>query len=202
MPFDAAETERLVRQYAPYVHWVLNRKFNLTSRDPNYDDCYQVGWLAVYRGLEQFNENLGIELSTYLTAAIRNNVNRELVLARRHGFKRVEGAKKLQPLSLSLRLDPDKPHSVTLADLIPDRDWLPEQPCSTDYMERLFQRLSPRAAYIMRQYFVSGYTMAEIGAELKITRSRTQQIIEKSLKSLRLHLTRTLSADELASLIL
>ena len=64
---DVALRNEIVERYL-YIAAVLAKKF--VGRGVDYDDLYQVASLALIKGVERFDETLGLQFSTYITPTI------------------------------------------------------------------------------------------------------------------------------------
>ncbi len=68
---DVALRNEIVEQYL-YIAAVLAKKF--VGRGVDYDDLYQVASLALIKGVERFDETLGLQFSTYITPTITGEI--------------------------------------------------------------------------------------------------------------------------------
>ena len=68
---DVALRNEIVERYL-YIAAVLAKKF--VGRGVDYDDLYQVASLALIKGVERFDETLGLQFSTYITPTITGEI--------------------------------------------------------------------------------------------------------------------------------
>lgn len=68
---DVALRNQIVEKYL-YIAAVLAKKF--VGRGVEYDDLYQVASLALIKGVERFDETLGLQFSTYITPTITGEI--------------------------------------------------------------------------------------------------------------------------------
>lgn len=68
---DIALRNQIVEKYL-YIAAVLAKKF--VGRGVEYDDLYQVASLALIKGVERFDESLGLQFSTYITPTITGEI--------------------------------------------------------------------------------------------------------------------------------
>lgn len=68
---DVALRNEIVEKYL-YIASVLAKKF--VGRGVEYDDLFQVASLALIKGVERFDETLGLQFSTYITPTITGEI--------------------------------------------------------------------------------------------------------------------------------
>ena len=68
---DQALRNEIVEKYL-YIAAVLAKKF--VGRGVDYDDLYQVASLALIKGVERFDETLGLQFSTFITPTITGEI--------------------------------------------------------------------------------------------------------------------------------
>ena len=68
---DVNLRNQIVEKYL-YIASVLAKKF--VGRGVDYDDLYQVASLALIKGVERFDETLGLQFSTYITPTITGEI--------------------------------------------------------------------------------------------------------------------------------
>lgn len=68
---DIALRNQIVEKYL-YIASVLAKKF--VGRGVEYDDLYQVAALALVKGVDRFDETLGLQFSTFITPTITGEI--------------------------------------------------------------------------------------------------------------------------------
>lgn len=68
---DKAARDKIVEKYL-YVAQILAKKF--VGRGIEYDDLYQVASLALFKGVDRFNPDLGLEFTTFITPTITGEI--------------------------------------------------------------------------------------------------------------------------------
>lgn len=68
---DIRIRNEIVEKYL-YIAAVIAKKF--VGRGVDYDDLYQVASLALIKGVERFDESLGLQFSTYITPTITGEI--------------------------------------------------------------------------------------------------------------------------------
>lgn len=68
---DKALRDKIVEKYL-YVAQILAKKF--VGRGIEYDDLYQVASLALFKGVDRFNPDLGLEFTTFITPTITGEI--------------------------------------------------------------------------------------------------------------------------------
>lgn len=68
---DIALRNKIVEQYI-YIAAMIAKKF--VGRGVEYDDLYQVASLALMKGVDRFDENVGVKFSTFITPTITGEI--------------------------------------------------------------------------------------------------------------------------------
>jgi len=68
---DKAARDKIVEKYL-YVAQILAKKF--VGRGIEYDDLYQVASMALFKGVDRFNPDLGLEFTTFITPTITGEI--------------------------------------------------------------------------------------------------------------------------------
>lgn len=68
---DASARDKIVEKYL-YVAQILAKKF--VGRGIEYDDLYQVASLALLKGIDRFDPDMGIEFTTFITPTITGEI--------------------------------------------------------------------------------------------------------------------------------
>lgn len=68
---DRAARDKIVEKYL-YVAQILAKKF--VGRGIEYDDLYQVASMALLKGVDRFNPDLGLEFTTFITPTITGEI--------------------------------------------------------------------------------------------------------------------------------
>jgi RNA polymerase sigma factor (sigma-70 family) len=149
-----AEHERL-------VHWVVRRQWLGTL---SYSAAVQVGRIALWRALQQYDPRRGYTFSTYAVPAIERALWRAVAQAHPH------------PQEV---LTPHAPQAAPDLDEIIESAWIAEA------LSELLTRLPPRLyAVIVARYGLNGempHTFAAIGRMLGGTRQRAHQLHAEAL---------------------
>lgn len=95
---DVALRNQLAEHYL-YIAEILAKKF--VNRGVEYDDLYQVASLALIKGIERFNPDMGMQFTTFITPTITGEIknyfrdkSRAIKLPRRLASLRAEVRKK------------------------------------------------------------------------------------------------------------
>ncbi len=158
--------DRLAASNMRLVAWVVKQHFPHVLGTDAYDDVLQEGAVALLRAAEYFDPSRGVKFSTYATRAIWGQVAR---------FLQAEGRR---PMTL-----PFGPESEP-ADGRPG----PGEGVDADLpgrVEAALARLPERHRHVIQARFWGGKTLAEAGAELRVTRERARQLEALGLAELR-----------------
>lgn len=93
---DIALRNRIAEQYL-YVAEILAKKF--AGRGVEYDDLYQVASLALVKGIERFDPDLGMQFVTFITPTITGEIKNYF----RDRSRLVKYPRKLTQLSAAIR---------------------------------------------------------------------------------------------------
>lgn len=166
-----------------------------------WQDLMQAGWLGVNHAAERFDHSRGFKFSTYAQWWIRTFIQREVMNTRRTVRVPVhaqEGAYNrgeriiLDALSLNAPLDASNPDAEWIDLLRSESD--PEAEAElADMAERIDAALGclqPAERRAIRGRFWRDHTLAEIGADVGVSRERIRQRAADGLRTLRRRLER------------
>jgi RNA polymerase primary sigma factor len=175
-----AVKNQIIRAYLRLVVSIAKKQ---SDPSRNLFELVSDGNLGLIRAVEKFDFGRGFRFSTYATKAITRQFARSIPQERRRHHRFVTGFEKLLKAAVDHRAE------ETTCESDPRMNWRA--------VAGLLGRLSDRE----RQVLVSRYglggarvqTLAQLGAELGITRQRVLQIESRALETLRTHLESTQS---------
>lgn len=146
----------------------------------NADEWYDILALACCKGVAVFDFKSNTAISTYLYKCMKNAYLNELRYL--HSSKRFE---LLSTVSLDSPVTSDDIEHCTYADIIPTSEdiitFKLEAMNDLKFLHTLKLKLTDQE-YLVLQYLISGYRQCEICKLLKLSRSRTSQIVHQIRK--------------------
>lgn len=183
--------EKLVVENLNLVPFVFNKYYQQFRRSPDYEDILSLGYIGLIKAAEKFNPSKNNRFSTWAAYHIRSEIN--TYFKKRKALKR-----EAKVISLDEEVnDKDKERGhylrerkATNHEAISAPDYRLNNIENKLIAEELLLTLDERERTIIYMYFWLGLSDSQIGKHFKLTRKRISQIINTSLKKLRLSLDR------------
>jgi RNA polymerase sigma factor (sigma-70 family) len=172
----------LVEQYQYVPKWVLK---HFRHRPSDRDDLEQTALIALMKAAVEFDPSRNVKFTTVAVFYIRNAM-RHFRPHRRQSFKEYPASSQTSDDFPSLSDIPDLEESTY--------DRLP-----IDILKPLLNTLSTRDRNIFILYWLGGYTLKEVGEQYDLCRERIRQIVESSLRAIRI-LAETATPAELRAM--
>ena len=157
------------------VYMVANR-FNTRF---NKDDLISEGMIGLLYGAKTYDKTRGCQLSTYLTECIKNNI---------YKFIRQENREKRKANYDNVSLNMIICDDMELQDVIKsdyDLEKIMEDKLKYEYLISLFDNLTTKQAFILRELFINEKTTKEIAEELNVSLSQVSHYKNKAINRLR-----------------
>lgn len=191
----------LQRNYGLLIEFINKYNKHLVNRQ---DELEQIGTIAMWEALKDFDITKGAKFSTYYTWHIKKQMSlykrtMNIVRLPAHVMDNMQyyidnpKGRILSVLSLSEPAGYDDDPDTTLEDLVESDELNPEDKLITDEerkaLEPLLNHLAPREEFVVRLWLGLDRdrprTLQECGDQVGVTRERIRQIVAKAIKRLR-----------------
>ena len=182
--------KKLAEENIGLVPFTINKYYrNKTGFIKNFDDLCSLGYIGLLKGCISWNkrEENTIQLSTYLSNQIRNEVNRYFYLQEMDKRKANNNTLELnRPLRVDGSITPEE-----LIDFIPSKANVIEETYKKIMFESVidkFKYLEYREQQSIIMYYMYDMTLEEIGKKLGVSRTTISHYIKKAIRKIRFHL--------------
>lgn len=161
-------TDGEIKEHIGIVVLVICRYFRGTVREnpANWDDVFSCGLIGLWKGLESYDESMGVKKSYYLSKTIRNSIL-HLWVKKEHRWSKLK-------FESDYEQGEGNQNSIIDSDLVLDKPYDETENPITDLELKLIQALKNYATDIQRQIIdtlAKGYTFTETCKILNRSRS-------------------------------
>jgi RNA polymerase sigma factor (sigma-70 family) len=179
-PARGLRADRYVEEHAKLVHWAVVRYSGIRDQnDPDYDDAFQIGLMALLECGKKYDSYFGVQPVTYLVKSLFRAMRKFRVNKGAYGFSRMGDFRSQGAGTMPRPAALEEWNGSTCDKAIRDAS-----DGAQDVIDLIKRHLPHREAECVLRHY-RGETLGQVGKKLGLSKERVRQIEGRAIDILR-----------------